>query len=55
MSDSGRIEPGQEEYQGDGRASLGSCEKKTEPAPHREDVFGNEEFAEVKYKVLTWW
>lgn len=29
--------------------------EKTEVAPHREDAFGNEEFAEVKYKVLKWW
>lgn len=23
--------------------------------PYAEDAFGNEEFAEVKYKVLSWW
>lgn len=23
--------------------------------PQEQDIFGNEEHAEVKYKVLTWW
>lgn len=23
--------------------------------PHYQDAFGDEEFAEVKYKVLNWW
>ncbi|KAL4887812.1 transmembrane amino acid transporter protein-domain-containing protein [Aspergillus ambiguus] len=31
-------------------------EKKAElMSPPRQDAFGDEEFAEVKYKVLTWW
>lgn len=30
-------------------------EKKIEPAPARQDVFGDESNAEVKYKVLKWW
>ncbi|KAJ5112357.1 Amino acid transporter transmembrane [Penicillium argentinense] len=29
--------------------------KKPDPTPQRQDAFGNEEFAEVKYKVLRWW
>lgn len=49
------IEPGQEERQDGHRASLGSYEKNVETEAHLEDVFGNEEFAEVKYKVLKWW
>lgn len=24
-------------------------------SPHYQDAFGDEEFAEVKYKVLNWW
>lgn len=24
-------------------------------SPHQQDAFGDEEFAEVKYKVLNWW
>lgn len=27
--------------------------EKADPGP--QDAFGNEEFAEVKYKVLKWW
>lgn len=30
-------------------------EKKEDPTPAYEDAFGNEEFAEVKYKTLEWW
>lgn len=30
-------------------------EEKPDPTPQRQDAFGNEEFAEVKYKVLKWW
>lgn len=30
-------------------------EKKKDPTPVYEDPFGNEEFAEVKYKTLKWW
>lgn len=31
-------------------------DEKIEPAPPvRQDAFGDEEFAEVKYKVLKWW
>lgn len=31
-------------------------EKKDDQIPaYQQDAFGNEEFAEVKYKVLKWW
>lgn len=33
---------------------LGEVEKH-DPTPPRQDAFGDEEHAEVKYKVLTWW
>lgn len=29
--------------------------QKAEAAPYPQDVFGDEEGAEVKYKVLKWW
>lgn len=31
------------------------AEKKPDPTPQRQDAFGDEENAEVKYKVLKWW
>ena len=30
-------------------------EDKANVQPPNQDAFGNEEFAEVKYKVLKWW
>lgn len=30
-------------------------EKKLDQTPQRQDAFGDEEHAEVKYKVLKWW
>jgi hypothetical protein len=33
--------------------SLGEVEK-PDPTPPRQDAFGDEEHAEVKYNVLTW-
>ena len=30
-------------------------EKSLEIPQNRQDAFGDEEFAEVKYKVLKWW
>jgi hypothetical protein len=30
-------------------------EQKAESTPYRQDVFGDEEHAEVKYKTLEWW
>jgi len=29
--------------------------EKPDPVPLRQDAFGDEEHAEVKYKVLEWW
>ncbi|PLB50692.1 hypothetical protein P170DRAFT_406070 [Aspergillus steynii IBT 23096] len=37
------------------QASIGMDEKKLETPPYMQDAFGDEEFAEVKYKVLKWW
>lgn len=34
----------------------GMADEKLEYAsPFNQDAFGNEEFAEIKYKVLKWW
>jgi hypothetical protein len=30
-------------------------EQKAESMPYRQDAFGDESHAEVKYKVLKWW
>ncbi|XHG02505.1 hypothetical protein AWENTII_005855 [Aspergillus wentii] len=30
-------------------------EKKDPIPPYQQDAFGDEEFAEIKYKVLKWW
>lgn len=40
-----------QEFPGHG---LGEVEK-PDLTPPRQDAFGDEEHAEVKYKVLTWW
>ncbi|KAK1143182.1 hypothetical protein N8T08_006880 [Aspergillus melleus] len=37
------------------QASIGMDEKKLDTPPYMQDAFGDEEFAEVKYKVLKWW
>ncbi|KAI9044788.1 neutral amino acid permease [Aspergillus affinis] len=37
------------------QASIGMDEKKQATPPYMQDAFGDEEFAEVKYKVLKWW
>ena len=29
--------------------------QKAETSPYRQDEFGDEEHAEVKYKILKWW
>lgn len=42
------------EKPGDGQQEFAD-EKKFDPNPPRQDAFGDEEFAEVKYKVLKWW
>lgn len=49
------IEPDQEKPRTEHRNSLDSCEKREDSVPYRQDAFGDEETAEVKYKVLTWW
>lgn len=36
-------------------ASNGIDVQKAETVPYPQDVFGDEEGAEVKYKVLKWW
>jgi hypothetical protein len=30
-------------------------QRKSDPTSQRQDAFGDEELAEVKYKVLRWW
>ncbi|EAU31474.1 conserved hypothetical protein [Aspergillus terreus NIH2624] len=43
-------------HHGVGQEPVGADEKKGEiTSPSRQDAFGDEEFAEVKYKVLKWW
>jgi hypothetical protein len=34
---------------------LNDPEKSLDIPQYRQDAFGDEEFAEVKYKVLKWW
>jgi len=34
---------------------LNDPEKSLDVPQYRQDAFGDEEFAEVKYKVLKWW
>lgn len=34
---------------------MADSEKSLEVPNYRQDAFGDEEFAEVKYKVLKWW
>lgn len=36
-------------------AEVVDVEEKPDPTPQRQDAFGDEENAEVKYKVLKWW
>ena len=36
-------------------SSFEADEKQGIIPPYNQDAFGNEEFAEVKYKVLKWW
>ena len=49
------LERGHEQKHTTSDQILASDEKKEDPAPVYEDAFGNEEFAEVKYKTLKWW
>lgn len=37
------------------QVNLEADEKQDFTPPYQQDAFGNEEFAEVKYKVLRWW
>jgi hypothetical protein len=39
----------------DDQESVNIDEKKVDVPPYMQDAFGDEEFAEVKYKVLKWW
>lgn len=39
----------------DGKSDVNDPEKSLDVPPYRQDAFGDEEFAEVKYKVLKWW
>lgn len=56
------LERGQEQKQTEDQILASAYEKedpapyeKEDPTPIYEDAFGNEEFAEVKYKTLKWW
>lgn len=49
------LETGQEEKQKIEDPTLPDDIQKAETAPYRQDVFGDEEHAEVKYKTLKWW
>lgn len=49
------LEIGQEEKQKTEDPALPNDIQKAETAPYRQDVFGDEEHAEVKYKTLKWW
>lgn len=49
------LETGQEDKQKIQDPHLPGDIQKAETAPYRQDVFGDEEHAEVKYKTLSWW
>lgn len=49
------LETGQEEKQKTEGPTLPDDIQKAETTPYRQDVFGDEEHAEVKYKTLKWW
>ena len=49
------LETGQEEKQKIDDPTLPDDIQKAETVPYRQDVFGDEEHAEVKYKTLKWW
>lgn len=49
------VERGQEQKHTADHILASTDEKKEDPTPVYEDAFGNEEFAEVKYKTLKWW
>lgn len=49
------LEAGEEEKPAIDETYDGIDVQKAEAAPYPQDVFGDEEGAEVKYKVLKWW
>ncbi|KAL4956121.1 transmembrane amino acid transporter protein-domain-containing protein [Aspergillus filifer] len=49
------IESSQMEKAHEEDAGMPIDDQEAESMPYRQDVFGDEEHAEVKYKVLTWW
>ncbi|KAL4923445.1 neutral amino acid permease [Aspergillus undulatus] len=51
----GHEESGREKDLAADEASFGRDEKKDLNPPYTQDAFGDEEFAEVKYKTLRWW
>ncbi|KAL4756732.1 transmembrane amino acid transporter protein-domain-containing protein [Aspergillus foveolatus] len=51
----GDIERTQAEKKHEENPAMAVDEQKAESVPYRQDVFGDEEHAEVKYKVLKWW
>lgn len=55
VSPSGSIVSGLEEQRNEMLDTSNIEDKKIEPTPTRQDVFGDETHAEVKYKVLKWW
>ncbi|KAB8224496.1 transmembrane amino acid transporter protein-domain-containing protein [Aspergillus novoparasiticus] len=55
ISPSGSIVSGLEEQRSEMPDAIQTDDKKIEPTPTRQDVFGDETHAEVKYKVLKWW
>lgn len=44
-----------EETTADDPATTGNQDQKLDLTQPRQDAFGDEEFAEVRYKVLKWW
>lgn len=55
ISPSGSIVSELEEQRNEMSDAIHADEKKIEPTPTRQDAFGDETHAEVKYKVLKWW
>ena len=49
------LETGQEEKSKTEDTYAGIDVQKAETTPYRQDAFGDEEHAEVKYKILKWW
>ncbi|KAL4916693.1 transmembrane amino acid transporter protein-domain-containing protein [Aspergillus aurantiobrunneus] len=51
----GQNAPGPEKKVTADETAFGMDEKKEETPPYMQDAFGDEEFAEVKYKTMKWW